>query len=266
MTQFVLVHCAGLILWLLLLVFLPVNYSVCQSVTLFLPPFLHCISSIHIHIHIVQVPLGKQLSLAVNSSMLSLAVDPKGNIMNNEQSRVRVGGGAGWLGGGRGVAFRTRTERWREGKLLVFTHQLGRRGDMKKWRVMHCKGWRVKSVPTEEREIRHQRWGGKMRVGGMWTQRGRVSKTSETPASSYIYHPVLVLSANTTVPIVHVHNWHPASNTLGSGCAHYVKNNNNNNNQHLITLLKQADFLKRKRNYGDYTSDFTIQLNVKAEV
>lgn len=102
MTQFVPVHCSGLILWLLLLVFLPVNYSVCQSVTLFLPPFLHCISSIHVHIHIVQVPLGKLLSLAVNSSMLLLAVDPKGNIMNNEQSRVRVGGGAGWLDGGPG--------------------------------------------------------------------------------------------------------------------------------------------------------------------
>lgn len=39
--------------------------------------------------------MGKLLSLAVNSSMLSLAVDPKGNIMNNEQSRVRVGGGVG---------------------------------------------------------------------------------------------------------------------------------------------------------------------------
>lgn len=46
-----------------------------------------------------------------------------------------------WGGGG---AFRTRTERWREGKLLVFTHQLGHRADMKKWRVMHCEGWRVK--------------------------------------------------------------------------------------------------------------------------
>lgn len=53
-----------------------------------------CLSSIHAHIHIAQVPLGKLLSLPVNSAMLLLALDPKGNIMNNEQSRERVGWGS----------------------------------------------------------------------------------------------------------------------------------------------------------------------------
>lgn len=53
------------------------------------------LSSIHAYIHIAEVPLGKLLSLPVSSAMLSLALDPKGNIVNNERSSK---------GGGRGVS------------------------------------------------------------------------------------------------------------------------------------------------------------------
>lgn len=41
--------------------------------------------AIHAYIHIASAPLAKLLSLPVNSAMLSLALDPKGNTVNNER-------------------------------------------------------------------------------------------------------------------------------------------------------------------------------------
>lgn len=132
----------ALILWLslflslppfLFFVFVSVNQLVSLSVTSFYSAHMY-----GTHIHIAQIPLGKLLSLPMNSAMLLLSLDPKGNIMNNEQSSERSGWGsrmrrwAAWEGE---RPFRTRT-RWRDGgegcNLLVFTHQLGHRGDMKR--------------------------------------------------------------------------------------------------------------------------------------
>lgn len=70
--------------------------------------------------------------------MLLLSLDPKGNLMNNEQSSESEGAGVcdeemdstreretrGPLGPGH--------DREMEGNLLVFTHQLGCTGDMKR--------------------------------------------------------------------------------------------------------------------------------------
>lgn len=53
------------------------------------------VPSIHAYIHIAQVPLGKLLSLPVNSAMLSLALDPKGNTVNNERHGEKQRGAGG---------------------------------------------------------------------------------------------------------------------------------------------------------------------------
>lgn len=74
----------------------------------------------------------------MNSAMLLLSLDPKGNLMNNERSSGRGGRGSRmrrWAARERGreaLQDQDTMERWREGNLLVFTHQLGRRGDMKR--------------------------------------------------------------------------------------------------------------------------------------
>lgn len=70
----------------------------------------------------------------MNSAMLSLALDPKGNTVNNERRGEKRKGG----GGSRERESERDGERevlqtvtgWWEGNLLVFSHQLGRRGDI----------------------------------------------------------------------------------------------------------------------------------------
>ena len=57
-----------------------VSLSVTRSLSTSVPLFHTCT-----HIHIAQVPLGKLLSLPMNSAMLLPSLDPKRNIMNNEQ-------------------------------------------------------------------------------------------------------------------------------------------------------------------------------------
>lgn len=73
----------------LFFVFVSVNQLVSLSVTSFYSAHMY-----GTHIHIAQIPLGKLLSLPMNSAMLLLSLDPKGNIMNNEQSSERSGWGS----------------------------------------------------------------------------------------------------------------------------------------------------------------------------
>lgn len=70
------------------------------------------------------------------------------------------------------------------------------------------------------RQIRHQRWGGE-KCDEDLEESGRgetgVSGASAAPqhtASSSIYHPSPVLSANTSVSLVHIQSWHAAAKTL----------------------------------------------------
>lgn len=68
-----------------------VSESVSKSVSFYLPPSLSLP-----HSHIAHAPMGKLLSLSMNSVVLLLPLDPKGNIMNNEQKQWKwgvVGGG-----------------------------------------------------------------------------------------------------------------------------------------------------------------------------
>ncbi len=98
--------------------------SVSQSVTHSLSFYLSSLLLLFLtctHFHIAQVPLGKLLSLPMNSAMLLLSLDPKGNIMNNEQRSDGVSGRVGWGDGqherereGGGRPFRTKTK-WRNG-------------------------------------------------------------------------------------------------------------------------------------------------------
>lgn len=96
-----------------------------------------------------------------------------------------VGGGVGCVDGQhvrererRREAFQDqeRMERRREGNLLVFTHQLGHRGDMKTWRVMRHEGLGGKRVCLQRRErlgFRDKAARSEMRVGRKWTWRSR---------------------------------------------------------------------------------------------
>lgn len=157
-----------------------ISQSVSQPLSFYLPLLHRSSVRAGTRIHIARVPLGKLLSLPMNSAMLLLSLDPKGNIMNNEESGERGGWGSGtrrWAAWERerereALQDQDTVGRWREGNLLVFAHQLGRRprhGENGRWCVMNegRGGEGGGGLYTKEcllrRQIRHQRRGGERR-------------------------------------------------------------------------------------------------------
>lgn len=89
----------------------------------------------------------------MNPAMLLLSLDPKGNLMNNEHSGEM--GEWGWrmstgVGEREALQEQDTLERLREGNLLVFCHQLGHKGDMKRMEADASRGSVNQSVLAEE--------------------------------------------------------------------------------------------------------------------
>lgn len=178
---------------------LSLSFCFCQSISQSVSqPLSFYLSLLHrssvragTRIHIARVPLGKLLSLPMNSAMLLLSLDPKGNIMNNEESGERGGWGSGtrrWAAWERerereALQDQDTVGRWREGNLLVFAHQLGRRGDLERMEgdASWTRGGEEKAVGVyilksaclgDRLGIRDEEASGEMRVR-KWTRRGR---------------------------------------------------------------------------------------------
>lgn len=171
------------LLFLNLLLLFGIPFLFCQSISQSVSQSLSFTSVplVHTHIDITQVPSGKLLHLPMSSAMLLLSLDPKGNLMNNEQSSGRGGWGrrmrrwAPWDCKREALQDKDVMGKRREGNLLVFTHQLGQRGDKKRmegdasWMRGGGGGQILESINlivcSLRRQIRYQGWGCEQRDG-----------------------------------------------------------------------------------------------------